>query len=110
MNDAAPTSEEFYDTGRYGRVRVVARVCPLCGGGDAMPRVGYGDGIWRLVECRGCGFTYLDRAPDYAALFSAMAWEKTAVAEVERRAVLRPASHRLSQLTRARMRLLPRKK
>jgi SAM-dependent methyltransferase len=39
-----------------------------------------------------------------------MAWEKTTVAEVERRAELRPVSHRLSKLTRARMRLLPRKK
>jgi SAM-dependent methyltransferase len=112
MNDssALPASGELYDTGRYGRVRVVARACPLCGADDAMPRAGYGDGIWRLVECRGCGFAYLDRAPDYAALFTAMAWEKTTVAEVERRVALRPASHRLSKLTRARMRLLPRKK
>src|SRR6185312_16438557 len=40
----------------------------------------------------------------------AMAWEKTTVAEVARRAELRPISHRLSRLTRARMRLLPRKR
>jgi SAM-dependent methyltransferase len=112
MNDASPPviSQELYDTGRYGVVRVVARSCPLCGGEDPAPRPGYGDGIWRLCECRACGFAYLDRAPDYAALFSAMAWEKTTIAEVERRAQLRPASHRLSKLTRARMRLLPRKK
>jgi SAM-dependent methyltransferase len=110
MNDAPPASEQLYDTGRYGVVRVVARACPLCGADEPAPRVGYGDAIWRLAECRDCGFAYLDRAPDYEALFSAMAWEKTTVAEVERRAVLRPASHRLSKLTRARMRLLPRKK
>src|SRR5580704_9937074 len=112
MNDISPTAgpQEFYDTGRYGVVRVVARACPLCGAEDGAPRPGYGEGIWRLCECRACGFVYLDRAPDYAALFSAMAWEKTTVAEVERRAALRPASHRLSKLTRARMRLLPRKK
>jgi SAM-dependent methyltransferase len=112
MNDAATAAnpQQLYDTGRYGVVRVVARTCPLCGGEDAATRAGYGEGIWRLCECRACGFAYLDRAPDYAALFSAMAWEKTTVAEVERRAVLRPASHRLSKLTRARMRLLPRKK
>jgi SAM-dependent methyltransferase len=112
MNDAAPsaTPQELYDTGRYGVVRVVARACPLCGGEDPAPRPGYGEGIWRLCECRTCGFAYLDRAPDYAALFSAMAWEKTTIAEVERRVQLRPASHRLSKLTRARMRLLPRKK
>jgi len=112
MSDVLPNqnADEFYDTGRFGVVRVVARACPLCGGDDAAARPGYGDGIWRLVECRGCGFAYLDRAPDYEALFSAMAWEKTTVAEVERRAELRPVSHRLSKLTRARMRLLPRKK
>lgn len=112
MNDAsAPvTSQELYDTGRYGVVRVVARACPLCGSADSIQRPGYGEGIWRLCECQVCGFAYLDHAPDYAALFSAMAWEKTTIAEVERRAQLRPASHRLSKLTRARMRLLPRKK
>jgi len=110
MNAAAPLSDEFYDTGRFGVVRVVARDCPLCGGADAAPRPGYGEGIWRLVECRACGFAYLDRAPDYEALFSAMAWEKTWEAEGERRAQLRPASYRVSKLTRARMRLLPRKK
>ena len=111
MNAAALTpSDQFYDTGRFGVVRVVARACPLCGGDDAAARPGYGEGIWRLVECRGCGFAYLDRAPDYEALFSAMAWEKTTVAEVERRDELRPVSHRISKLTRTRMRLLPRKK
>jgi SAM-dependent methyltransferase len=109
MNDAA-LPEQFYDTGRYGVVRVVGRSCPLCDADNAAPLSGYGEGIWRLVECRDCGFFYLDRSPDYAALFSAMAWEKTTVAEAERRAALRPASHRLSKLTRARMRLLPRKK
>lgn len=105
----ADTDDEFYDTGRFGTVRVVARRCPLCDADDPAPVAGYGIGIWRLVTCRACGFAYLDRAPDYAALFSAMAWEKTTIAEVERRAALRPASHRLSKLTRARMRLLPRK-
>lgn len=104
------TADELYDTGRFGVVRVVARACPLCGADDPAPRRGYGEAIWRLCECRACGFAYLDRAPDYAALFAAMAWEKTTVAEVERRAQLRPASHRLSRLTRARMRLLPRKR
>jgi SAM-dependent methyltransferase len=108
MNDLA--TDEFYDTGRYGVVRVIARACPLCGVDAAALRAGYGEGIWRLVECRDCGFAYLDRAPDYAALFSAMAWEKTTVAEVERRAAARPVSHRLSKWSRARMRLLPRKK
>lgn len=105
---AAPFETSF-DTGRFGVVRVLSRACPLCGRAEAMCIPGYGEGIWRLVECRHCGFAYLDRAPDYAALFKAMAWEKTTHAEAERRAELRPASHRLSRMTRVRMRLLPRK-
>jgi SAM-dependent methyltransferase len=110
MNDVFPSADEFYDTGRYGVVRVVARACPLCETADTVPRRGYGEGIWQLVECRVCGFAYLDRSPDYAALFSAMAWEKTWEAEGERRAALRPTSRRVSQWTRARLRVLPRKK
>ena len=102
--------EEFYETGQYGRVRVVARRCPLCDADDGAELPRYGEGIWRVMQCRACGFVYLGRAPDYAALFSAMAWEKTTVAEVARRAELRPISHRLSKMTRARMRLLPRKR
>ncbi|HEX3953197.1 MAG TPA: class I SAM-dependent methyltransferase [Stellaceae bacterium] len=101
---------ELYDTGRFGTVRVVARECPLCGTDDPAAISGYGDGIWRLVRCRPCGFVYLDRAPDYSALFAAMAWEKTGAAELERRAELRPISFRLSKATRLRMAILPRKK
>jgi SAM-dependent methyltransferase len=107
LNDAAPL---FYDTGRFGTVRVVARRCPLCDADDCAAVRGCGSDIWQVQRCRQCGFVYLDRAPDYTALFAAMAWEKTTPAEVERRAGLRPVSHRLSRLTRARMRLLPRKR
>ncbi|MBV8779621.1 MAG: class I SAM-dependent methyltransferase, partial [Alphaproteobacteria bacterium] len=107
MNDIAAASDQLYDTGRFGTVRVVARVCPLCDADDPAPRPGYGEGIWRLVECRGCGFAYLDHAPDYAALAEAMRWERTTVAELDRRETLRPVSHRLSKATRWRHRLLP---
>ncbi|MBV8888661.1 MAG: class I SAM-dependent methyltransferase [Alphaproteobacteria bacterium] len=103
-------SSRLHDTGRFGTVPVVERHCPLCDAEDGAAIDGYGDGIWQLKQCRSCGFVYLDRAPDYAALFSAMAWEKTTTAELERRARLRPISHRVSRLTRARMRLLPRKR
>jgi SAM-dependent methyltransferase len=102
--------EDHYDSERYGRVRIVTRQCPLCDADDGRAIPGYGEGVWQVAACRACGFVYLPRAPDYEALFSTMAWEKTTVAEVERRAELRPISHRLSKLTRARMRLLPRKK
>jgi len=101
---------ELFDTGRFGTVRVVARRCPLCDGDDSSELAGYGHGIWRLVRCSDCGFVYLDRAPDYTALYAAMAWEKTGAAELERRAELRPISFRLSRATRLRMALLPRKR
>jgi SAM-dependent methyltransferase len=114
MISTSPTisqaAAQLYDTGRFGVVEVLARCCPLCGADAGEARPGYGEGLWQLVECRGCGFAYLDHAPDYAALVSAMAWEKTTVAEVERRAALRPTSHRLSKKTRWRMRLLPHRK
>jgi SAM-dependent methyltransferase len=97
------------DTGRFSTVPVVHRACPACGVDDAGAVAGYGAGIWRLVRCDGCGFAYLDRAPDYGALRQEMAWEKTGPAELERRAEIRPISFRLSRATRLRMALLPRK-
>jgi SAM-dependent methyltransferase len=108
--DRADPTGELFDTGRFGTVRVVVRNCPLCDASDPAPLAGYGEGIWQLVRCIPCGFVYLDRAPDYTALFAAMAWEKTGAAELERRAEIRPFSFRLSRATRLRMALLPRKK
>ncbi len=109
-DDSPELIGDFFDTGRFGTVRVVTRDCPLCGARDPVPVAGYGVGIWRLVRCRPCGFAYLDRAPEYAALSEVMAWEKTGAAELERRAATRPISFRLSRATRVRMALLPRKK
>lgn len=100
---------EPVDTGRFGTLPVVRRHCPQCGGDDPVPVAGYGVDIWRLVRCGGCGFAYLDRAPDYTALKDVMAWEKTGAVELERRAEIRPISFRLSRATRLRMALLPRK-
>ena len=97
------------ETERFGAVPVVRRDCPLCSADDPVAVAGYGADIWRLVRCRGCGFAYLDLAPDYAALHDVMAWEKTGAAELERRAEIRPISFRLSRATRLRMALLPRK-
>jgi SAM-dependent methyltransferase len=108
--DRAEPAGELFDTGRFGTVRVVGQNCPLCDASDPAPLAGYGEGIWQLVRCIPCGFVYLDRAPDYTALFAAMAWEKTGAAELERRAETRPFSFRLSRATRIRMALLPRKK
>jgi len=102
-SDPSTSTGELYDTGRFGTVRVVRRDCPLCEHRASLPIPGYGDGIWRLVRCRYCDFVYLDRAPDYNALFAAMAWERTGAAELERRAITRPVSFRLSRAMRLRM-------
>jgi len=110
VDDAPLPPPAIYDTGRFGKVRIVARHCPLCEAGEGEPIAGYGAQIWRLVRCRGCGFVYLDHAPEYDALVDDMAWEKTGAAELERRAATRPISYRLSRATRLRMRLLPRKR
>lgn len=107
---ASPEPEgELVETGRFGMLPVVSRDCPLCDADSPLPVAGYGVGIWRLVQCGECGFAYLDRAPDYAALSDAMAWEKTGAVELERRLEIRPISFRLSRATRLRMALLPRK-
>jgi SAM-dependent methyltransferase len=89
---------------------IVDRRCPHCGYEN--PRKGdvtYGDGIWRVVDCQGCGFVYLDKSPDYDELFSRMAWEKTTKAEEVRRETARPVSYKLSKKTRKRLHLFPRK-
>ncbi len=100
-----------HDTGAFGKIRVVHRDCPLCGRDNAASPAGpYSRGIWEVKTCTRCRFVYIEKAPSYEALFSDMAWERTATAEAERRAETRPISYRLSIKTRARMRLLPRKK
>jgi SAM-dependent methyltransferase len=110
LSVTGPLIGTLRDADRFGSVRVVARNCPLCGADDTVHILGYGDLTWPLVRCGLCEFVYLNRAPDYAALFSAMAWEKTSAAEVERRAEIRPLSFRLSRATRFRIGLLPRKR
>ena len=98
-----------YDVPGFGRVPVVERPCPACGDGlsarseraDTPPE-------WPLVRCGGCGFVYLSRGPDYCALFTTMAWERTTHVEEQNRAELRPYSYKFSKMTRWRMGLLPR--
>ncbi len=97
------------DVPGFGRVPVVERACPACDDSapgrpvrtDTPPE-------WPLVQCPACGFVYLSRAPDYSALFTTMAWERTTRVEEQRRAEIRPYSYRFSKMTRWRMGLLPR--
>lgn len=98
------------DVPGFGRVPVVERACPACGGDSAAARPERTDTPpeWPLVRCGGCGLVYLARGPDYTALFTTMAWERTTRVEEGRRAEIRPYSYRFSKLTRWRMGLLPR--
>lgn len=57
-------------------------ICDACGGRDRKPFPA--DTIWPVVVCS-CGFVYLSCAPEYAALASDLAWEKTSLAEKKRR-------------------------
>ena len=109
MTDLQHVTE--YDTGSFGKVAVVARDCPLCGGknGDAPPNR-YSHPFWKIKDCRECGFVYIDRAPIYEAQGSTMAWEHTTKVEEVRRSEIRPISYKFSKFTRARMHILPRLK
>ena len=99
------------DLGPSDEVRVVHRSCPLCEHDNKDEPAGrYSEGRWAVKTCRGCGFVYIEQAPEYEALFETMSWEKTYVQELTRRAETRPISHRYSRSTRWRMKLLPRKK
>jgi len=93
-----------------GPVEVLHRDCPLCGrNNDDQLENEYSYDVWTLRDCAGCGFVYIDKGPDYARLFTELSWENTTKIEEQRRAKLRPVTYKASKLTRARMRILPRK-
>lgn len=99
------------DAAELGRGALVARNCPLCGADNAaVPPGPYSRDIWAIKRCAGCGFVYCDKAPDTRLLAAALAWERTSKQEDRRRAAARPLSYKASRLTRARLRLLPRRK
>ncbi len=109
MSEPEQTSE--HDSGARGKIGVVHRACPLCEHDNAAsPASRYSHDTWEIKVCARCGFVYIEQAPDYEALFSDMAWERTTKVEERRRASIRPFSYRFSKNTRARMRILPRKK
>ncbi|MCH8096646.1 MAG: class I SAM-dependent methyltransferase [Proteobacteria bacterium] len=97
--------------GPFGKVGIVHRTCPLCEHDNgAQPASRYSHDIWQIKYCSRCGFVYIEKAPDYEALFSKMAWERTTKVEEQRRASIRPFSYGFSKRTKWRMRILPRKK
>lgn len=89
----------------------LARNCPLCNADSRETTLlSHGNSEWPMVQCRNCSFVYLSHAPRYEELSTERAWEKTSIAEDERRLADRPVSKRLSKLTRWRMKLLPRRR
>ncbi len=93
-----------------GTVQVAHRDCPLCGRNNSDQRDNpYSYDVWVLKDCAACGFTYIDRGPDYAKLFDELSWETTSLVEERRRQSLRPVGYKISKASRLRMRLLPRK-
>jgi SAM-dependent methyltransferase len=78
------------------------RPCPQCGGIAADPLPRYSTPEWLIVACRDCGFVFLRNPPGYDRLVKEFAWQKTRVAETERRKVERPI---LTTLDDARTRL-----
>jgi SAM-dependent methyltransferase len=107
---AAAARSYAVDTAHFGRIPVVSRPCPLCGKeNDAAAATRYSDATWAVKACRGCGFVYIDPAPDYAAQYAQIAWEVTTKVEEGRRAEIRPLSYAASKRTRFRMHLLPRR-
>ena len=113
LNGNAARSLQYEERQRetFGDVAVLDRACPLCGDANEKTPAGrYSLGTWTMKTCRSCNLTYLDKAPDYEALFSKMNWEKTTRFEEEWRQTTRPTQQRISKKMRWRMRLLPRKK
>lgn len=61
---------------------------------------------WRLVRCRETGFVFLANPPEYSQLVDEFAWEKTYLAEKERRRQTEPGVAIVSDLLKAAKRML----
>ena len=76
------------------------RTCPQCGSAAFHPLADYSFPPWQIVKCGACGFVFLRNPPHYERLSSEFAWEKTRVAEVERRKARSPIRLWLDGMTR----------
>lgn len=95
----------------FGDVPIVSRDCPLCGDpNDGTPPGRFSQGPWSVKACRRCHFTYIDKAPDYQALFQTMSWERTTRVEEQWRNATRRLQQTVSKKTRGRLHIFPRKK
>ncbi len=75
----------------------IHRLCPLCqaDNSDTAP-LRYSRGEWLLKQCATCDFVYLENVPPYEDLSDKYAWEKTTIAEEQRRLSDEPIMRRIS--------------
>jgi SAM-dependent methyltransferase len=79
--------------------------CPLCDGTRRLPLSHYSVEPWQLVQCEDCSFVYLKNPPSYDRLVTEFAYEKTSLAETERRKAERPVTLWIDHKTRWRLTL-----
>ncbi len=63
----------------------IVRACAVCSGTAVTLLPQYTTSDWPVVTCQSCGFVFLHEVPGEAALVEDFAWEKTFLAERERR-------------------------
>src|SRR4029078_9091206 len=81
-------------------VEGLIRACPQCGSEAFRALPSYSSPPWQVVQCPSGPFCDLHSPPEYKPLVSDFAWEKTRVAEVERRKARSPIRMWLDSVTR----------
>lgn len=77
---------------------LVFRNCPYCDSDNsAFPPTNYGDRNWPIKRCNTCDFVYIEIVPAYDRLIEELAWEKTSIAETNRRVLQEPIKQSLSK-------------
>ncbi len=76
------------------------RTCPILDRTATVDETPFCRDAWSIVQCRETGFVFLADPPDYSQLETEFAWEKTAVAERERRDAAEPVVSALSSLSK----------
>ena len=92
--------------------KLIHRPCPACKRDNRHRENNkYSRAEWRIKECYGCGFVFLENTPTYEALSSEFAWECTSYAEKTERRRREPVKQFLSDCSKHfRRRILKRNK
>ena len=77
--------------------------CPLCDSDKHGILHRYSYNHWKIAKCIDCNFVYLRNPVDYDAMVDEYSWEKTSLAETNRRLTSRPFSAKLSRWSRWRL-------